>query len=305
MLNEPLQTRVLVRDSPSGKLRPFVDSVDVKASSQGSSWDDLLIVEHNLMPASEMTGGYIDRTTIIQPLVNYDVPATRLGGEKQTAQSSLKGVIHIDPSGSLTGASWSEPINLLFLMPSEVAFERIVKELPNPSARLELKRKSFVQDAQIQQIGLAILTECQSGFSSGRLYGEFLAMALAARLINCYSSQPLKLPTDKGLPAWRLRRVTEFIEENIGAELGLADLASVAGFSEYHFSRIFKLSTGQTPHRYVIERRVARAKELLSRTQMSIMDISIHLGFGDQAHLTTVFKRSTGETPKKFRDNTR
>lgn len=303
--SEPVQTRVLVRDSPSGKLRPFVESVDIKTSSHGAPWGDALVVEHNLMPASEMASGYIDRTTIIQPLVNYDVPATRLGREGQAARNSLKGVIHIDPSGSLTGASWSEPINILFLMPSEMMFERVYKELANPPSQLELTRTSFAQDVQMQQIGLAILTECQTGFLSGRLYGEALAMALTARLVNSYSSHPLNLPGDKGLPSWRLRRVIDFIEENIGTELGLSDLAAVAGFSEYHFSRVFKLTTGVTPYRYVIERRVARAKEMLSRTQMPIMDISTHLGFGDQAHLTTVFRKYTGVTPKKFRDSTR
>ncbi|MCE4062679.1 helix-turn-helix transcriptional regulator [Pandoraea sputorum] len=65
---------------------------------------------------------------------------------------------------------------------------------------------------------------------------------------------------------------------------------------------MFKQSTGSTPHRYVMERRVARAKTLLARSSVSLKDISTQVGFGDQAHLTTVFKRLTGATPKQFRE---
>lgn len=298
-----LQTRVLVKDSVSGKLRPFVDNVDIKASSHGAPWEDAVLVEHNVLPATEMAGGYIDRTTIVQPLVEYDVAAIRLG-DPQPVQNSLKGVIHIDPSGALTGARWSKPLSILFVMPSETIFERVARELP--ASYQQLARTSFVHDPQIQQIGLALLAECQAGFSSGRLYGESLAMALSARLINSYSVEPQVAPAEKhGLPAWRLRKVMEFIEANVHIDLGLSELAEVAGFSEYHFSRLFKLSTGEPPHRYVTGRRVERAKELLAKSPMSIIEISLLLGFADQAHLTTVFKRHTGITPRKYREQVR
>ncbi|MCG7201471.1 AraC family transcriptional regulator [Marinobacter pelagius] len=304
MLNaEPIKTRVMVRTSQTGEVLPFIDSFDIKASSHGAPWDDLLAVEHDLLPASEMKGGYIERTTIVQPLVKYDVPAFRLEDQRHTQPTSLRNVIHIDPSGSLTGARWTKPANVLFLMPSDTVFERVIEDMAKTPSRLELTRASFIQDIHIQQIGNAILTECQEGFPSGRLYGESLAMALTARLVNNYSVRHLHTnDTGLGLPSWRLRKVIDFIERNIDADLGLEDLANLAGFSEFHFSRMFKKSTGFTPHRYVTERRIARAKELLLRTQMPIKDISNQLGFGDQAHLSTVFKRLTGTTPKRFRE---
>ncbi|RJG03996.1 helix-turn-helix domain-containing protein [Noviherbaspirillum sedimenti] len=299
----PVQTRVQVRNTPSGVLRPFIDSLDIKVSSHGAPWDDALSAEHVLVAPCEMEDCYIGRTTIVQPLVDQHIAVQRLGARSLYETGSVEGVIHIDPLGSLTGARWRDPLNVLFLMPSESTFQRVLGELRSVPSRFELMRSSYVQDAQIRQIGLAILAECRSGFSSGRLYGESLAIALAARLVTCYSSHPLNLPGEKtGLPAWRLRRVIDFIEENIGAELGLTDIATVAGFSDYHFSRMFKLSTGLTPHRYVMERRVARAKELLAHSPMSIGELSTCLGFGDQAHLTTVFKRLTGTTPKNFRE---
>lgn len=297
------QTRVLVKNTPSGVLQPFVDSVDVKVSSHGAPWDSALSAELDLVAPSEMKDVYISRTTIVQPMADHQFAVQRLGQQSRYEGGLGEGVIHIDPLGSLTGALWTEPMHVLFLMPSESTFQLVLAELRSPPSRFELLRTSYAQDAQIRQIGYAVLAECRSGFASGRLYGESLAIALTARLVTCYSSRPGSLVGgNEGLPAWRLRRVTDFIEENIGAELALAEIAAVAGFSEYHFSRMFKLSTGRTPHRYVMERRVARAKELLALGTMPITEIGICLGFGDQSHLTTVFKKHTGTTPKHFRE---
>lgn len=306
-MSSALQTRVLVSNSPSGKLRPFIDSLDIQTSSHGAPWDESLAVEQVLVTPAEMEDCYIRRTTVVQPLSTCHSPMTRMGGNHHPEHSFAQDVIHIDPSGSLTGARWVEAMNVLFLMPSDSMFERVLRETHTPSSKVELTRNSFVQDKQIQQIGFALLAECRSGFPTGRLFGESLAMALTARLISNYSTTGLELSSSSlpnGLPTWRLRRVMEYIEDNLGNELGLETLAATAEFSEFHFSRMFKLRTGLTPHAYVTERRVARAKELLAHSKTSIKEISVQLGFVDQAHMTTVFKRSTGTTPKKFREQT-
>lgn len=302
---DQIQTRVLVSKSPSGPLRPFADQVDIEVSSHGAPWDDTLAVELHRLEPFELEDCYISRTMIIQPTANRRVTGSRLKSRRRYESGLVSDVIHIDPSGTLTGARWTEPLSVLFLMPSDQTFQRVLGELRSPPSNFELVRTNYARDEQIRQIGFAALAECQSGFSSGRLYGESLAIALAARLVSCYSSRQPNFPAaNNGLPAWRLRRVTDFIEENLDSELGLAELAAVAQFSEYHFSRMFKQSTGSTPHRYVMERRIERAKELLAHSQISIKEISNRVGFGDQAHLTTVFKRLTGVTPKQFREQT-
>lgn len=299
----PIETRVLVRETPSGSLRPFTDGLDIKVSSHFAPWDDAMSVELDLVAPCEMPDCYVSRTTIVQPLVEHDIALHRLGQQRGYESGPVADLIHIDPLGSLTGARWDAPLHVLFMMPSELTFQRVLGEFHRAPSKFELTRSSYVQDPQIRQVGLALLAECRSGFSSGKLYGESLALAVAARLISQYSAQTLtQHPQNKGLPSWRLRHVMDFIEENIDAELGLSDIAQVAGFSDYHFSRMFKISTGLPPHRYVMERRIERAKELLSNGNMSIGEISVRLGFGDQSHLTTVFKRLAGVTPKKFRE---
>jgi len=83
--------------------------------------------------------------------------------------------------------------------------------------------------------------------------------------------------------------------------LTLTDLARVACLSPYHFSRSFKQSTGIGPQRYVIQRRLERAKAMIGRTNQPLAEIAQQVGFADQSHLTSIFRRETGVTPGRYR----
>lgn len=113
------ETSVLIRDSLLSRPRPFVERMNVKVSSQDAPWRKSVVVEQSLMPPTRMTSGYIDKTTLVLPLVNADVLAKRVGATSQIDEGSLKEVVHLDPSGTLVGASWDEPLNMLFLMPTD------------------------------------------------------------------------------------------------------------------------------------------------------------------------------------------
>jgi AraC-like DNA-binding protein len=103
------------------------------------------------------------------------------------------------------------------------------------------------------------------------------------------------------LPWCRLRRVTEYIQQNLDKDLTLAELAALVYMSPYHFARLFKCSTGVPPHRFVIRQRIARARAFLSTQELSIAQISRMVGFRTPSHFTTVFRRVTGITPRGYR----
>ena len=98
-----------------------------------------------------------------------------------------------------------------------------------------------------------------------------------------------------------LRRAIDWIEDNLSQKMTLQDLASVADLSEWYFLRQFKLKYDRSPRRYVQERRLAKAKELLVETKMPISQISYECGFSSQSHLTTTFKQYFGVTPGSCR----
>jgi transcriptional regulator GlxA family with amidase domain len=119
-------------------------------------------------------------------------------------------------------------------------------------------------------------------------------------LVNMRQAAPA--PQSRGgLPPGAARRVREFVETHLSESIDLAALAGIAGLSLYHFARAFKQSAGVTPHHYLVQRRVARALEMLARTELSLAEIALSTGFSDQSHFARHFRQTLGMTPGQFR----
>jgi transcriptional regulator GlxA family with amidase domain len=98
-----------------------------------------------------------------------------------------------------------------------------------------------------------------------------------------------------------MRRVREYVEIHLAESVDLAALAGIAGLSLYHFARAFKHSAGMTPHHYLVQERVDRAKEMLARTDLLLSEIALATGFSDQSHFARHFRQTLGVTPGQFR----
>lgn len=103
----------------------------------------------------------------------------------------------------------------------------------------------------------------------------------------------------------RLRRALEFMHDNYGRELALEEIAAAAYLSEYHFARLFKQITGATPHVYLANLRIEKARRLLVETTLPIIEIAAMVGYQSQSHFSKIFKSVTGLTPRAYRDSSR
>ncbi len=103
------------------------------------------------------------------------------------------------------------------------------------------------------------------------------------------------------LPAYRLRRVTQHIQENLQGQLRLRELSALVHMSPHHFARLFKQSTGVPPHRFLVQRRIDEARALLAAQMVPIAEIARSVGFRTPSHFTTTFRRVTGTTPSAYR----
>ena len=108
-----------------------------------------------------------------------------------------------------------------------------------------------------------------------------------------------------GLPQHQLRQVLDYIEASLNQDIKLADLAGLIDMSQFHFSRLFKQSLGISPHRYLLQQRLEKAKQLLQNSDRLIIDIALECGFNNHSHLSKQFKQMTGLTPKAFRTTQR
>jgi len=104
-----------------------------------------------------------------------------------------------------------------------------------------------------------------------------------------------------GLPPRTLRRVREYIEAHLDETIGIRALAAIAGLSMYHFARAFKQSEGVTPHDYLVQCRVLRARDLLAATDLPLSEIALLAGFADQSHCARRFREHFGVSPGSYR----
>jgi len=111
----------------------------------------------------------------------------------------------------------------------------------------------------------------------------------------------VRLPASSPRAPWRLKRVLEYIDATRDHEVGLAELASVAGLSPHHFARSFKEVTGSTAHRFVLERRLEVATHLLANTDVRVGEVARRLGFSTAQHFSNAFRRVIGSTPSAYR----
>jgi AraC family transcriptional regulator len=160
----------------------------------------------------------------------------------------------------------------------------------------------YSRDAELWGLGQRLAARLRSPIPGSRLFAETLVTQIAIKLLWNYSSLPRQGHSpEKKLADPRLRRVIEYLHGSFAEEISLDGLALVAGLSPNYFLHAFRQTTGQTPHRYLTELRIAKARELLHDPYRSIVDISLAVGFSSQSHLTTVFRRFVKTTPAAYR----
>lgn len=161
-----------------------------------------------------------------------------------------------------------------------------------------------ISSSEVWRFGLALAGVVRNPEYVGwPLLVESAALALVLAIIRRLapgSSTAFKTGKD-GVSEVRVKRVLDYINDNMGTQITLAELAGVANLSVYHFSRRFKLRMGMTPMHYVADVRVGAAKRKLRATNDSLVAISMDCGFANQSHFSTAFKQITGVTPARYR----
>ena len=177
---------------------------------------------------------------------------------------------------------------------------RTAEELGVPGAA-EFKDTGGVKDLLLQHLCLVFLNEVRQQ-KPARLYVDTMANLMAVHLTRRHGAweRAAAEPTGRLSPR-HLKLVLCHVEAHLDQDISLADLSGAVGLSPSHFCRLFKRSTGQSPHQYVIIQRVERAKTLLMRGGLTVGDVSQVVGFSDQSQFQRHFKKLTGLTPGQFR----
>jgi AraC family transcriptional regulator len=226
----------------------------------------------------------------------------RLPESRQTEQQRIvAGELHINCADRPIFLRWTDSPRALVIALEQSFIGQVVSDAfdGNESA---LRTVIGTRDPVIEGMTAAWRRELAERGSGGRLFSEGLGAALVVHIIRTYGDGLKRAPpVVGGLGALRLRRVVDYIEAHLGHDISLRDLAAVASLSTHHFGEAFKASTGTSPHRYLTERCIRRAKELLLGADRSIAEVALTVGFASHSHFTDNFRKLTGTTPSRFR----
>jgi AraC family transcriptional regulator len=223
-------------------------------------------------------------------------------GGRRVATAAGDGNLCLTPAGQPISAHWNKPLDNLGILLDPAFVSRTAVE-NRFRANFEFGEIYRQKDPLIQHIGLTLLAESASQTTAGRLYADSLIQTLTLHLLKNYSTaDSFEETASGGLSGYKLRRVREYIDAHLEEDLSLAELAAIADLSQFHFARAFRKSTGLTPQQYVMQQRIERAKELLARDDLPIVEISLLTGFKNQSHFTTLFRKFTKFTPKSWRE---
>ncbi len=261
-------------------------------SSAASGWSGALIAEVTTAPAGEVVQAHA--LVSVQRWLTPACFRSRTGPDRWVTHAPGFNVFF---PGEANGGEWRgrTRCQLLFITPERV--EAVLGTSWERSGLTRWRGPRF-EVPFVDHVLAALMRECEADCPGGPLAGDALVAALLGYLDR---RRVDAAPARPGALGRRLQHVLEYIEANLARPLRLAELAKVAGVGVRRFSTIFSAETGWPAHRYLVNRRIERAKVLMLDTRLTLAEIGLAVGFADAARFSRVFHQHTGESPRAYR----
>ncbi|MEO0838225.1 MAG: AraC family transcriptional regulator [Cyanobacteria bacterium J06643_5] len=291
--------RLSATETSSGNLIPVAYRPPINSSI--SNWKDISVEQHHL-PAFESPEICLQQHIIaIQLGSSYQIDWRLAGGKLHTTQMR-KGLVGITPKGIPTQARWFEDVDFLLISLNSSLFKKVASDSIDCDS-IEIIPQRGVDDSQIFHLGMVLQAEITAGCPSGNIFAESIASALAIRILKNYSLTNTNIPESKiELSQQQLQQVIDYINDNLALKLSLETLANLVNMSSYNFCRWFKQSMGVSPHQYIIQCRIKKAKFLLAYTKLSLVEVALNIGCSSQTNFTVLFRKHMGVTPRAYRN---
>ncbi|MEA5619968.1 AraC family transcriptional regulator [Cronbergia sp. UHCC 0137] len=213
------------------------------------------------------------------------------------------GDFYLYPAGRFGFTRWHSIDKTLHIVIEPEFLSKVARDAECISfGNIELLPVLKTRDCKLENLVQLFLTEIDERNFGEKAYLESISSLFGIHLLRryCTTTPRFQKYVGNGLTPYQLSVVLEYVQAYLSSDLSLDTMAFQIGMSRCYFATQFKQSMGITPHQYVNQQRIEKAKQYLRSQKLSISDIAIECGFSNQSHLTKVFKRQTGTTPKVY-----
>lgn len=284
------------------------DSFLARVSSQAASTDAMVrgvAIEPYWGAQGDGPGAASDKHILTMGVKHASRFELRDGTNRFISYTRQPGSLSFIPAGACPALRAETEFNFVAFAIDSALMSALDSELdrrPEGGLRLQVN----FRDPVARQLMTLLAADANEGFTTERLYTEHLAQALAVRML--YQGRQIGPQTSNRststLPGHVLRRVIERMR-SFTSDLSLQALANESGYSRVHFVRMFRATTGYSPHTYLVNLKLERVRELLKKPSLSLIDIALDCGFSSHSHLSRVFHKFVGVTPSAYRRSLR
>jgi AraC family transcriptional regulator len=273
------------------------------ASSDGLGWNSVFTSVQREQPYEDGYAARPDHLIILH--LNSYVRVDRWVGVSRQSRMIAPGGTFMVPGGMDFRVRLNDPLSTVHFYVRRSVLTEVAQELyKGDPTRLEFLPRIGDADPLIERLILSVRDELLAANSFSNNYIDYVARMIAARLIRNHSSDEARIRPELAAPSdvqRKIARVTEFVQSQLHRSMQLEEIAAVVDLSVSQLSNLFRKALGQPPHRFIINLRVARARELLATSDLPIAEIALACGFSHQEHMTRILRREIGLTPAAYR----
>ena len=281
----------------------YPDDINTAIVAQKTAHQGNFIVSHHFEPDTQIEVAATNHHWLCYLLSDCNLhQITRIGDREYTGEMK-RGDIWLKPNSHSGFWSYKDSDECLLFAIAPDFLRRIAMENDFANAdRVEILPILNKHDSRLHNLANLFQQEIAHTQSGDRMYIESLSNMLAIHLLRHYCTFPAKVAKyTGGLPLYKLKQVTDYINTHLADDISLSELATRVKLSQSHFSHLFRQSTGKSPYQFLIQQRVDRARELLLKQDTTIADVAISVGFYDQSYLSRHMKKLLGVSPRKLR----